>query len=80
MYQFNERNPWDSPNKDEAAHILHVAFLVQTYNECLSDAQLATAKAIVLSFITFVDGEEAHASYNTTLSRPNFNRQPVGQA
>jgi hypothetical protein len=80
VYHFSERKPWDIPNKDEATHILHVAFLVQTCNECLSDAQPVTAEAIVWPFITFVDGEKAHGRYNAILGEPIVNRPPVGQA
>lgn len=56
VYHFSGRSPWDGPN-NKATHILHVAFVFPNYNQCLSDAQRATAEAFVWPFITFVNGK-----------------------
>jgi carboxylesterase type B len=58
LYHFNEGNPWEGRFKGEAGHILDVAFLFQNYNEHLSEAQRAVARAYGEDFIEFVNGND----------------------
>ncbi|KAF1996665.1 alpha/beta-hydrolase [Amniculicola lignicola CBS 123094] len=58
LYHFNEGNPWEGRFKGEAGHILDVAFLFQNYNEHMSDAQKALARAYAEDFIKYVSGED----------------------
>lgn len=58
LYHFNEGIPWEGRFKGQAGHILDVAFLFQNYNEHLSEAQRAVARAFAEDFIEFVNGND----------------------
>ncbi|KAH7124141.1 carboxylesterase-like protein [Dendryphion nanum] len=58
LYHFNEGIPWEGRFKGRAGHILDVAYLFQNYNEHLTDAQKAVARAYGKDFISFVNGED----------------------
>lgn len=57
VYHFNEPNPWDGPWKDEAGHVLDVAFLFQNFSEFLAEKQKESARAFAADFICFVNGK-----------------------
>lgn len=64
VYHFNERNPWDGPNKGKASHILDVAFLFQNFNDYLSAEQQKTARIFAKDIITFVNMQDPYPVYN----------------
>ncbi len=57
MYLFNEQNPWEGEWKGESGHVLDVAYMFQNYDEHLTQAQQAVAKAFAGDFISFMNGK-----------------------
>ncbi|KAF9889576.1 hypothetical protein FE257_007084 [Aspergillus nanangensis] len=56
VYYFNEGNPWDGPWKDQACHILDLAYLFQNFREFLTPAQQTVGTAFAEDFFKFCHG------------------------
>jgi len=57
VYFFNEPNPWEGQFKDEATHVLDIAFLFQNFNEFLDEAPKAVAVGLAKDVIQFANGK-----------------------
>lgn len=59
LSHFNVPNPWTGPWEGyRGTHALDAAFLLQNFNEYLSEGQQACASKMALNMIKFVNGEE----------------------
>jgi carboxylesterase type B len=58
MYRFNEPNPWEGAWKGHATHILDITFLLQNFNEFLSEEQRGVAEGFAKDVISFVNGRQ----------------------
>lgn len=56
VYYFNEGNPWEGPCKDQASHILDVAYLFQNFREFMTPAQQSVATAFAGDVFKFCHG------------------------
>ncbi|EAW06756.1 putative carboxylesterase [Aspergillus clavatus NRRL 1] len=58
VYYFNEGNPWDGPWKDQASHILDLAYLFQNFREFMMPAQQTLAVTFAEDVFKFCHGIE----------------------
>jgi hypothetical protein len=55
---FNCPNPWDGPWKGYSTHIQDIAFVLQNYNQFISEGQRLCAERYAKDIIAFVTGED----------------------
>jgi hypothetical protein len=65
---FNCPNPWDGPWKGYATHIQDIAFVLQNYNEHLSEGQRLCAERYARDIIAFTNGEHPWPTYQDASS------------
>lgn len=56
IYYFNEGNPWDGPWKDQASHILDVAYIFQNFQEFLTPEQKNVGTAFAEDVFKYCHG------------------------
>lgn len=59
MYRFNEPNTWPGPWQGRSTHIHDLTYLVQNFNQYLTDDQSQLAESFAASVIDFANGRAA---------------------
>ena len=57
MYRFNESNDWPGPWQGRSTHIHDLTYLLQNFNEHLSDEQSRLAEEFAADVIAFANGQ-----------------------
>lgn len=58
VYRFNEPNDWPGPWKGRSTHIHDLTYLLQNFNDHLSDEQSGLAEEFAANVIAFANGQE----------------------
>lgn len=58
LYHMAEPNPWDGPYNSGATHVQDMAFMLQNYNEKMTEDQRAVGKAFALDVLAFAYGKK----------------------